>query len=81
LLFGSQARGEADAGSDCDILVISEGSVDIRGKFALRARIRKQLLEGGIRYDVLIQSEQKIQTKGELPGHIVRSVLREGVPL
>jgi predicted nucleotidyltransferase len=81
LLFGSHARGEADPESDYDILVITERPVDIRSKFSLRTRIRKLLLEKGIRCDVLIQSEQEIQTKKELPGHIVRSALRDGVPL
>jgi len=81
LLFGSHARGEADPESDYDIIVITERPVDIRSKFALRTRIRKQLLERGIRCDVLIQSEDEVQRKRELPGHVVRSALRDGVPL
>ena len=81
LLFGSHARGEADPESDYDIIVITERPVDIRSKFALRTHIRKQLLERGIRCDVLVQSEQEIQTKRELPGHVVRNALRDGVYL
>ena len=81
LLFGSHARGQADPDSDYDILVIAERSLEIKSKFALRTRIRKRLLERGIRCDVLIQSQQETQTKKELPGHIVRSALRDGVPL
>ncbi len=81
LLFGSHARGQADVESDYDILIISERSMNIGEKFARRTQIRKQLLERGIRSDVLIQSEQEVQKKKELPGHIIRSALREGVPL
>ena len=81
LLFGSHARGQAGPESDYDILLITDQPLDIRGKFALRTHIRKQLLERGIRCDVLIQSDQEIQRKKELPGHIVRSALRDGVPL
>lgn len=81
LLFGSHARGQADPESDYDILVILEQAVDIRGKFALRTRIRKLLLERGIRCDVLVQSEQEVRTKKELPGHVVRNAIHEGVPL
>lgn len=81
LLFGSHARGQADPESDYDILVITERPVDVRDKFDLRTHIRKQLLETGIRCDVLVQSQQEIQRKKELPGHVVRSALRDGVPL
>ena len=81
LLFGSHARGQAAPDSDYDILIIVDRPLDIHTKFALRTHIRKQLLERGIRCDILIQSDQEIQRKKELPGHIVRSALREGVPL
>ncbi len=81
LLFGSHARGQAGPESDYDILVITERTPDMRGKFALKTQIRKQLLERGIRCDVLVQNEQEVQRKKELPGHIVRSALRDGVPL
>ena len=81
LLFGSHTRGEAGPESDYDILVITERPVHLRDKFALRTQIRKRLPEMGIRCDVLIQSEQEVQRKRELPGHIVRSALLDGVPL
>lgn len=81
LLFGSHARGEADPESDYDILVITEQALEAKSKFTLRTRIRKQLIEKDIRCDVLLQSEQETQVKKELPGHVVRSALREGIPL
>jgi predicted nucleotidyltransferase len=81
LLFGSHARGEADFDSDYDILVITERPVHVGEKFALRTQIRKRLLELGIRCDVLIQSEQEVEKKRELPGHIIRRALQDGVPL
>jgi predicted nucleotidyltransferase len=81
LLFGSRARGRAAPDSDYDILIIVDRPLDIHAKLALRTHVRKQLLERGIRCDILIQSDQEIQRKKELPGHIVRSALREGVPL
>lgn len=81
LLFGSHARGQAGPDSDYDILIITDHPLDIRTKLALRTDIRKQLLERGIRCDVLIQSDEETQRKKELPGHVVRSALREGVPL
>jgi predicted nucleotidyltransferase len=81
LLFGSHARGQAGPESDYDILIIVERSLDIRAKLALRTHIRKQLLDHGIRCDVLIQSKEEIQHKKDLPGHVVRRALQEGIPL
>jgi predicted nucleotidyltransferase len=81
LLFGSHARGQAGPESDYDILIIIDRALDIRAKFTLRTHIRKQLLDHGIRCDVLIQSDEEVQRKKDLPGHVVRSALREGVPL
>ena len=81
LLFGSHARGQAGPESDYDILIIVDRPLDIRAKLALRTHIRKQLLDRGIRCDVLIQSDEEVQRKKDLPGHVVRSALREGVPL
>jgi hypothetical protein len=31
--------------------------------------------------DILLNSEEEIRQKQELPGHIIRSVIREGVDL
>ncbi len=81
LLFGSHARGEASPESDYDILLIVDRPLDMKGKFALRTHIRKLLLDRGIRSDVLIQSAEEIERKKQLPGHIIRSALRDGVPL
>jgi len=81
LLFGSHARGQAAPDSDYDILIVVNRPLDIHAKLALRTHIRKQLLERGIRCDILIQSDGEVQRKKELPGHIIRSALREGIPL
>ncbi len=81
VLFGSHAGGEAHRDSDYDILVITEHSLEAENKFTLRTQIRKQLLERDIRCDILLQSERETQVKKELPGHIVRSALREGIAL
>ncbi len=81
LLFGSHARGQASPESDYDILIIIDHPLDIRVKLALRTHIRKQLLDYGIRCDVLLQSDEEVQRKKDLPGHVIRSALREGVPL
>ena len=81
LLFGSHARGDAHPESDYDVLIVTGQPLEMKATFALRTRVRKQLLERGIRSDILIQSEKELQAKKQLPGHIVRCALRDGVPL
>lgn len=81
VLFGSHARGTAAPMSDYDILVVTEQSLRPRDKLALRTQVRKRLLEKRVLSDILVQSDEEIRRKKDLPGHIVRSILREGVPL
>ncbi len=81
VLFGSHARGTAAPMSDYDILVVTEQSLLPKDKLALRTQVRKRLLEKRILSDVLVQSDEEIRRKKNLPGHIVRSILRDGVAL
>ncbi len=80
-LFGSRARNEAGPESDYDILVIIKNTITSKEKFHLKTGIRKALLKHGIRSDVLIQSETDIEKKRKLPGHIIRSILKEAIEI
>lgn len=81
LLFGSHARNQASQESDYDILLITNSNLSPKEKLPLRTKIRKSLLLSGIRSDILIQSRIEVNKKKELPGHIVRKILREAVLL
>ena len=81
LLFGSHARHMASLESDYDILLITKSSLSTKEKILIRTRIRKSLLLIGIRSDILIQSKSEIDKKKKLPGHIVRNILKEAIPL
>ncbi len=81
MLFGSRARKEERPDSDYDILLIITTTLTPKEKFPLRTKIRKALLELGIRSDILIQSNSEVQQKKNLPGHIVRRILREAILL
>lgn len=81
LLFGSRARKNASSESDYDILLITNSELLPKDKLPIRTKIRKALLEIGIRSDILIQSKSEVEKKKNLPGHIVRKILREAIIL
>jgi predicted nucleotidyltransferase len=81
MLFGSQAKGTNTPESDYDVLIISGNSFSPQQKISLRTAIRKKLLEKGIRSDILIQSISEVDRKKDLPGHIIRNILKDSVLL
>ncbi len=81
LLFGSQARSDNNYDSDFDFLVITKNGMDIQTKRNLKSIIRKELAKFKVPADILIQSEEEINLKKEITGHIIKQVLKEGVPL
>jgi predicted nucleotidyltransferase len=81
LLFGSRARKDERPDSDYDILLITKTNMTPREKLPLKTKIRKALLTFGIRSDILIQSETEINQKKNLPGHVVRRILKEAIVL
>lgn len=80
-LFGSRARKDADPDSDYDILLITDIELDPRQKLPLKTSIRKELLQSGIRSDILIQSRKEVKKKKRLPGHIIKNILNEAILL
>jgi uncharacterized protein len=81
LLFGSRARKDNSSDSDYDFLVITKDTIDIRKKRTLKSLMRKELAKFKIPADILIQSEEEINSKKDITGHILKKVLREGVAL
>ena len=82
LLFGSRARGEEDRFSDYDLLVITPQTFTSSEKIYWSTRIDRALIDAiKIPVDLLINSEEEIRQKQELPGHIIRTAIREGIIL
>lgn len=82
LLFGSMARGDFNSNSDFDILIITKNEFGEKEKISRTGEIRKNLIKLlRAPFDVLMNSEQEVAYKKELPGHIVRWALKEGVML
>jgi len=81
LLFGSRARSESNSKSDFDILLITSKELAPNEKMPYKTKIRKELLGKGIRSDILIQSKNEVEKKKYLPGHMIRNILDEAIPL
>ena len=81
MLFGSRARKDERPDSDYDILLVTKINLTPGEKLPLRTKIRKALLSFGIRSDILIQSKSEVEQKKNLPGHIVRRILKEAILL
>jgi uncharacterized protein len=82
ILFGSRARGDNNKDSDYDFLLITKKQFSLREKLVFRAEINRLLVYAlHSPVDILLNSEQEINEKKNLPGHIVRWAIKEGVEL
>jgi len=79
LLFGSRARQNYSDTSDYDFLIITKEAIDVERKRLYKSILRKKLAKQKIPADILIQSEEEIQEKKLIIGHIVREIIREGI--
>ena len=60
---------------------LTDQEMDVHDKFPLKTSISKELLQVGIRTDILIQSRKDIAVKRKLPGHIIRNIIKEAIIL
>jgi uncharacterized protein len=82
LLFGSRARGDNSQNSDYDLLVITPDTYSSTEKIYWRTKLDNAITSTAkIPIDLLFNSEEEVKIKKELPGDIIRSVLREAVIL
>lgn len=81
LLFGSRARHDNTSESDFDLMIITRDIHDNRELRLYKSLIRKKLAQNRIPADIIIQSEAEVNIKKEIVGHIVRQILKEGIPL
>src|ERR1700733_4752255 len=82
LLFGSRARGDGDSFSDYDLLIITPQTFAPREKIRLSTLLNHAIYKAlKIPVDLLIDSEEEVHEKRDLPGHVVRTALREGIAL
>jgi len=75
ILFGSLGRGEADPGSDIDIMVIKH---DVSDRYAEMLRLHEVVGDIGPGVDVLVYSETEFDRRSRVPGTILYWVRKEG---
>ncbi|MCK9424148.1 MAG: nucleotidyltransferase domain-containing protein [Bacteroidales bacterium] len=79
ILFGSRARKDHQHFSDFDILLIVDQNLTPIEKIPFRNKIRKELLQYRILSDILIQSSEEVEIKRQLTGHIIKTIIYEGI--
>lgn len=75
ILFGSCVRGEADAGSDVDLMVIEPGVAD---KYTEMVRLRGATGSIGAGVDLLVYSEAEVEGRKDWCSSPIYWALREG---
>lgn len=78
IVFGSQARGDADPDSDIDLLVVVSNGRDRR---QLVRSIRIALSDVKVSKDVFVTTPAEAARYGDVIGTLVEPVLREGVTI
>ena len=79
ILFGSQARGNANQNSDIDLLVI--GDPPSKGKWSRRheiARIRRSLPNTKLPVDILFFTPEEVRKWRHTTNHIISEAFQEG---
>ena len=78
ILFGSYGRGDADAGSDLDIMVIEP---EVADRYAEMIRLHEAVGNIGPGVDVLVYSEAEYEQRSQVPGTVLYWARKEGQAL
>ena len=75
LVFGSYARGEAEPGSDLDLLVVLP---EVERRRDAAVALRRALADLPVPKDVVVTSAAEAERRRGSPWHVVGLALREG---
>ena len=75
ILFGSQARGDAHADSDVDLLVVFS---HVENSRTAAVAILDELSDLRVFKDIVVTTPAEIATRGKLIGTVLEPALREG---
>ena len=77
ILFGSHARGTADAASDVDLLVIERNIVDKAGEYMRLCDALGRPVPG-VGIDLLLYDESEYLRRRQVPGNVLHTAHVEG---
>jgi predicted nucleotidyltransferase len=75
ILFGSYARGDADAASDVDLMVLESAFDDKAGEYL---RLKEAIGRLGVGVDLLLCTEAEFQRRSQVPGTVPYWAKKEG---
>lgn len=75
ILFGSYARGDFEADSDLDLLIIVPGVEHLRAE---SVRVRRALRGLLVPIDIIIATPEQIERLGNVHGLVYRAALEDG---
>ena len=75
ILFGSQARGDADKNSDLDLMVVER---ELPDKAAEYLRLKAAIGRVGVGVDLLLYSEAEFDRRSQVPGTVPYWAKKEG---
>lgn len=78
-LFGSQARGNAGANSDIDLLAVIPHSTVSRYQRAVAAR--RELSDFNVPMDIVVLTHDEWEKQLKAPSSLASTVVREGIAL
>ena len=78
IMFGSYARGDADEGSDLDLVVVLPDLMDEAAEYL---RLRSAVGRIGIGVDLLLFSQRDFERRSQVPGTLPYWAKKEGMVL
>jgi len=75
ILFGSWARGDQDAHSDIDLLIIQESNLPRPQRYA---QVRRLFWGMGLPLDIIVYTPEEFARYQDVPGSFTHTVTREG---
>ena len=78
VLFGSRARGQAQAYSDYDVLVVKDST---EPRYSRSAALYTLLADLPVEVEVVVYTPEEVEEWRRVPGAFVTTALRDGVAL